>query len=57
MPRRACVFDMPPDEAADACADATAEADVKAGRIVPRSSVHDWLVRLVKGERVPPPST
>jgi predicted transcriptional regulator len=56
MPKRVSVFDVPPDEAAEARADAAAEADVKAGRVVPHESVRAWLKRLVKGEKVPPPS-
>jgi predicted transcriptional regulator len=56
MPKRASVFDLPPDDAAEARADAAAEADVKAGRVVPHERVREWLARLVKGEKVPPPS-
>jgi plasmid stabilization system protein ParE len=56
MSGRISVFDTPPDEVAEARADATAEADVKAGRVVPHARVRDWLVKLVKGEKVPPPS-
>ena len=56
MPKNASVFDLPPDAAAEARADAAAEADVKAGRVVPHESVRALLARLVKGEKVPPPS-
>jgi len=56
MSKRASVFDVPPDEAAEARADAAAEADVKAGRVVPHENVREWLMRLVKGDKVPPPS-
>ena len=36
--------------------DAQAEADYKAGRIVPHERVMYWLDRLAKGERVPRPT-
>ena len=45
-----------PDEAVEARADAAAEADVKAGRVVAHETVREWLARLIKGEKVPPPS-
>ena len=56
MPKSASIFDLPPDGAAEARADAAAEADVKANRLVPHERVRQWLARLVKGEKVPPPS-
>ena len=56
MPKSASIYDLPPDEAAEARADAAAEADVKANRLVPHERVRQWLARLVKGEKVPPPS-
>jgi hypothetical protein len=56
MAKLASIFDLPPDEAAEARADAAAEADVKANRLVPHERVRQWLARLVKGEKVPPPS-
>lgn len=49
------IFDMPPDAAAEARLDAEAEADVVAGRVVPHERVREWLKRLAKGEKVPPP--
>jgi hypothetical protein len=49
------IFDMPPDAAAEARLDAEAEADVAAGQVVPHERVREWLKRLVKGEKVPPP--
>jgi predicted transcriptional regulator len=49
------IFDMPPDVAAEARLDAEAEADYAAGRVVPHERVREWLMRLAKGERVPPP--
>jgi len=56
MPKRASLFDLPPDKEAEARADAAAEADVVAGRVVPHSRVREWLLKLAKGESVPPPS-
>jgi predicted transcriptional regulator len=49
------IFDMPPDAATEARLDAEAEADYVAGRVVPHERVREWLAKLVKGERVPPP--
>ncbi len=49
------IFDMPPDAAHEARRDADAEADYAAGRVVPHERVRDWLAKLAKGERVPPP--
>ena len=49
------IFDMPPDEATEARLDAEAEADHAAGRVVPHDRVREWLAKLAKGERVPPP--
>ena len=46
---------IPPDAEAEACLDAEAEADVAAGRVVPHERSRKWLMRLAKGERVPPP--
>jgi predicted transcriptional regulator len=37
------IFDIPPDEAAEAAADAAAEADIAAGRFVPHAEVVKWL--------------
>jgi predicted transcriptional regulator len=56
MPKHASVFDVPPDEAAEARADQAAEADADAGRVVPHENVREWLKRLAKGQKVPPPS-
>jgi predicted transcriptional regulator len=49
------IFDTPPDAAVEARLDAEAEADYAAGRVVPHARVREWLQRLMKGERVPPP--
>jgi predicted transcriptional regulator len=43
------------DEEAEARAIAEAEADVAAGRVVPHEKVREWLLKLAKGEVVPPP--
>lgn len=50
------VFDIEPDEAVEARLDAEAEAAYKAGRFVPHERVREWLTKLAKGERGPPPS-
>lgn len=49
------IFDIPPDEALEARLDAEAWAAYKAGRFVPHERVDEWLAKLAKGERVPPP--
>jgi len=49
------VFDMPLDEAEEARLDAIADAEIEAGKGVPHDRVREWLAKLVKGERVPPP--
>ncbi|MFY8092055.1 MAG: hypothetical protein ACOVN0_01115 [Niveispirillum sp.] len=43
------------DEARKARAIEEARADVAAGRVVPHAVVAQWLERLAKGERPPPP--
>jgi len=55
--RSKSVFDIPPDELAEARLDAEAEADFAAGRVVPHERVREWLTRLANGERVPPPQS
>ncbi len=50
------IFDIPPDEAEEARLDAEAEADFAAGRVIPHERVRDWLLKLAKGEKVPPPT-
>jgi predicted transcriptional regulator len=49
------IFELPPDAAAEARLDAEAEADEAAGRVVPHERVREWLAKLSRGERVPPP--
>jgi hypothetical protein len=36
-------------------AQAIAEAEIDAGKGVPHAKVREWLLKLVKGEIVPPP--
>jgi len=49
------IFDTPPDAAVEARLDAEAEADYAAGRVVPHERVREWLAKLARGEKVPPP--
>lgn len=49
------VFEIAPDETAEARLDSAAEADYKAGRVVAHERVMEWLEKLAKGERVPRP--
>jgi predicted transcriptional regulator len=43
------------DEAAEAAADARAEADVAAGRVISNEAVSRWLSSLAEGKPLPPP--
>lgn len=49
------LFDPQTDEAVEALLDAEAEADYAAGRVISHERMCEWLTRLSKGERVPPP--
>jgi predicted transcriptional regulator len=49
------VFDMEPDPAEEARLDAEAEKAYREGRVVPHERVREWLKKLARGERVPPP--
>lgn len=49
------ILDLPLDPKAEAAADAAADAEIEAGKGVPHERVREWLLRLVNGERVPPP--
>jgi predicted transcriptional regulator len=49
------IFDLEPDEAAEAAADAVADAEIEAGKGVPHEEVREWLLKLAKGEKLPPP--
>jgi predicted transcriptional regulator len=49
------IFDIPPDDDHEACLDAEACPAYKAGRFVPHDRVREWLAKLAKGEKVPPP--
>jgi predicted transcriptional regulator len=46
---------MEPDAAHEARLDAEAEAAYAAGRYVEHARVREWLIKLSKGERTPPP--
>jgi predicted transcriptional regulator len=50
------VFDTKLDDAEEARLDAIADAEIDAGNGVPHEKVREWLAKLAKGERVPPPS-
>jgi predicted transcriptional regulator len=43
------------DDAAEAAADARAEADVAAGRVISHEAVSRWLTSLAEGNPQPPP--
>jgi predicted transcriptional regulator len=45
----------PEDEAEAARLDAEAEAAAAEGRVVPHERVREWLIKLSKGIREPPP--
>ena len=49
------ILDLPFDPKAEAAADAVADAEIEAGKGVPHERVRGWLLRLVNGDRVPPP--
>lgn len=49
-------FDMEPGPEHEACLDAEAEADYAAGRIISHERMCEWLAKLAKGEKVPPPT-
>jgi hypothetical protein len=49
------IFDLKPDVAHEARLDAEAEAAYAAGKIVSHERADEWLAKLAKGERVPPP--
>ena len=56
MPQPASLFEMPPDEAAEARAEERARAELQAGKGVSHARVREWLRRLAEGKSVPPPS-
>ncbi len=49
------IFNMEPDIVHEARLDAEAEAAYAAGRYVEHARVREWLMKLAKGERIPPP--
>ena len=57
MGKQATVFNQPKDNAEDARRDAIARAELDAGQGVPHEHVREWLAKLAKGERLPPPKT
>ena len=50
------VFETAPDDAEEARLDRVAGAEIDAGHGVPHEKVRAWLLRLAKGEIVPPPT-
>ena len=50
------IFDIEPDEALEARLDAEAEAEIEAGKGVPHEVVREWLLKLARGEKAPPPT-
>jgi predicted transcriptional regulator len=55
-PEPKSIFDIPPDDAAEAAADAAADAEIEAGKGIPHEQVREWLAKLGRGEKVPPPT-
>jgi hypothetical protein len=49
------ILDLPLDEAEEARLDAEADAAIEAGKGVPHERVRDWLLKLAKGVKTPPP--
>ncbi len=49
------IFNGEEDAETAARLDAEAEADIAAGRVVPHAKAVEWLEKLVRGERIPPP--
>jgi predicted transcriptional regulator len=52
-PKIASVFDTPPDDAAEAAADAAAEAEIAAGKGIPHAVVRKWLESWGKPDELP----
>jgi hypothetical protein len=50
------VFDAEPDADHEARLDAEAEADYAAGRVISHERMCEWLAKLAKGQKVPPPA-
>jgi len=55
-PEAKSVFDTPLDKSEEARLDAVADAEIDAGKGVPHEKVREWLLKLAKGEKVPPPT-
>jgi predicted transcriptional regulator len=56
-PEPVSVIDLESDAELEGRLDAEAEADVAAGRVISHERMTEWLNRLTKGERTPPPVT
>lgn len=54
MTEPASIFEI--DEAAEARAIEKARAEIAAGKGVPHEVVREWLLKLARGENVPPPA-
>ncbi len=54
-PGTASILDLPLDEAEEARLDAEADAEIEAGKGVPHERVREWLLKLARGEKAPPP--
>jgi predicted transcriptional regulator len=54
MPDPLPVFDRS-DEESEARAIAEAEAEIDAGQGIPHEAVREWLLKLARGEILPPP--
>lgn len=48
------IHGLPLDEAEEARLAAEADAEIEAGKGVPHERAREWLLRLAKGEKVPP---
>jgi predicted transcriptional regulator len=49
------ILDLPLDAAEEARLDTEADAEIEAGKGVPHERVREWLLKLARGEKVPPP--
>jgi predicted transcriptional regulator len=49
------ILDLPLDEAEEARLEAEADAEIDTGKGVPHERVREWLLKLIRGEKVPPP--
>jgi hypothetical protein len=49
------ILHLPLDAAEEARLDAAADAEIEAGNGVSHERVREWLLKLAKGKRIPPP--